>query len=81
MEENLEKHVCFQQICVRCVFSPNIPHYFSEIQYESKKSIKKTLDLVLGCKEHLRFAKICSERKKERKGDNNIINSDYQLYR
>jgi hypothetical protein len=49
------------------VFSPNIPHYFSEIQYENKTSIKKTLDLVLGCKEHLRFAKMCCERIKGEK--------------
>jgi hypothetical protein len=41
LEENLEKHVCFQQMCVRCVFSPNIPHYFSEIQNENKKVLKK----------------------------------------
>jgi hypothetical protein len=34
-----------------------------------KQVLKKTLDFVLGCKEHLRFAKMCSERKKERKGN------------
>ncbi len=48
LEENLEKHVCFQQICVRCVFSPNIPHYFSEIQNENKTSIKKNTRLSAG---------------------------------
>lgn len=48
LEENLEKHVCFQQICVWCVFSPNIPHYFIEIQNENKTSIKKNTRLRAG---------------------------------
>ncbi len=57
------KYVC--DVCFHQIF----PTTLLKFKMKIKQVLKKTLDFVLGCKEHLRFAKMCSERKKERKGN------------